>query len=55
MELLFYIGTEAISAASDSDSIALRSNELHNVVTGEMIVSCDMWLRTIDLLRWIFI
>jgi hypothetical protein len=55
MEVLFYIGREAISEASDSDSIALCSNELHNVITGEMIVGCDMWLRTIDLLHWILI
>ena len=51
MEILFYIHTEAISAASDSDSIALRSHELRNIVTREMIVHCDiMWLRTVDLL-----
>jgi hypothetical protein len=44
MEVLFYIGREAISTTSESDSIALRSNELHNVVTGEMIACRDMWL-----------
>ena len=55
MEVMFYIRREAILAESDSDSIALCSHELHNIVTGEMIVCCDMWLRTIDLLCWIFV
>ena len=54
MEILFNPFWEAVSAASDHESIPLTSHKLHYVVSREMIIRSDMRRRLIDLFCWVF-
>ncbi len=54
MEILFIPHWEAVSAASDSESIPLTSHKLHYVVSRELIICSDVRRRLIYLVLWVF-